>query len=131
MDGACKTADTIAAEGGIGLEFRIDVCDMGSASSAFQDVVGKLGPIDVLHNNVGATLMGGPTDLEETAFQRAIDLNLGSLYRTCKAVLPSMIARRKDAIINVSWLAAVRYTGYPYFSYCAAKAAVNRLRSQS
>ena len=36
-----------------------------------------------------------------------------------------MLARRSGAIVNVSSIAAIRYTGYPYAAYYAAKAAVN------
>ncbi len=36
-----------------------------------------------------------------------------------------MLARRSGAIVNVSSVAAIRYTGYPYAAYYAAKAAVN------
>ena len=44
---------------------------------------------------------------------------------TCKHVLPHMLQRRSGAIVNVSSVAAIRYTGYPYVAYYAAKAAVN------
>ena len=36
-----------------------------------------------------------------------------------------MLQRRSGAIVNVSSVAAIRYTGYPYVAYYAAKAAVN------
>jgi len=39
--------------------------------------------------------------------------------------LPHMLARRSGAIVNVSSVAAIRWTGYPYAAYYAAKAAVN------
>lgn len=43
-----------------------------------------------------------------------------------KAVLPHMLAQGCGAIINMSSLAAIRWTGYPYFAYYTAKAAVNQ-----
>lgn len=122
---AGKTAQAITDEGGQAIAVQVDVCDLGSVTKAIAAVIEEFGQIDVLHNNVGVTHMGGPVDLEEETFQRSLDLNLGSVYRTCKAVLPLMIERRTGAIVNVSSLAAIRYTGYPYFAYYAAKAAVN------
>jgi NAD(P)-dependent dehydrogenase (short-subunit alcohol dehydrogenase family) len=83
-------------------------------------------PWDILHNNVGTTLSGGPLELDEAAFQRSLDLNLGSVFRTSKAVLPQMLRQGSGVIVNISSLAAVRWTGYPYFSCYAAKAAVNQ-----
>ncbi|HEV7418149.1 MAG TPA: SDR family oxidoreductase, partial [Tianweitania sediminis] len=55
-----------------------------------------------------------------------VDLNLGSVYRTAKAVIPQMLQAGGGAIVNISSLAAMRYTGYPYFAYYATKAAVNQ-----
>ena len=70
--------------------------------------------------------VSGPVELDEETFRAALDLNLGSVYRTAKAVLPGMIERGGGAIVNISSLAAIRYVGYPYFAYYAAKAAVNQ-----
>jgi NAD(P)-dependent dehydrogenase (short-subunit alcohol dehydrogenase family) len=69
--------------------------------------------------------MGGPIELDEAAWRRSFDLNVTSCFITCKHVLPHMLARRSGAVVNVSSVAAIRYTGYPYTAYYAAKAAVN------
>ena len=37
-----------------------------------------------------------------------------------------MLERKSGVIINISSLAAIRHTGYPYFAYYATKAAVNQ-----
>jgi NAD(P)-dependent dehydrogenase (short-subunit alcohol dehydrogenase family) len=64
--------------------------------------------------------------LDEELWARSLDINLGSVYRTCKAVLPHMVRQGRGAIVNISSLASIRWTGYPYFAYYAAKAAVNQ-----
>ncbi|MFX6182674.1 SDR family NAD(P)-dependent oxidoreductase, partial [Acinetobacter baumannii] len=69
---------------------------------------------------------GGPVELDEEAFRRNLDINIGSVYRTAKAVLPHFMAQKSGVIINISSVAAIRWTGYPYFAYYAAKAAVNQ-----
>ena len=43
-----------------------------------------------------------------------------------EAVLPHMLRQGGGAIVNISSLAAIRWTGYPYFAYYATKAAVNQ-----
>jgi len=69
--------------------------------------------------------MGGPIELSEEEWHKTIDLNITGCFITCKHVLPHMLSRRSGAIVNVSSVAAIRWTGYPYAAYYAAKAAVN------
>lgn len=122
---ARETAEAIAGEGGQAIAISADVTDLASVTAAVDEAVAAFGSISILHNNVGVTHMGGPPDLSEEDFQASIDLNLGSVYRTAKAVLPHMIAAGSGAIVNISSLAGLRYAGYPYFAYSATKAAVN------
>lgn len=123
---AAQTAECIAAEHGQALALQADVTDLASVRAATAQALAHFSRIDVLHNNVGVTHMGGPVELEETNFRLSLELNLGSVYRTAKSVLPHMIERRTGVIINISSLASLGWTGYPYFAYAAAKAAVNQ-----
>ena len=119
------TVEIIAAEGSAASAFACDVTSSDAVAEVVAQVVAAHGRIDVLHNNVGYATMGGPIELDEAAWHRTIDLNVTGCFLTCKHVLPHMLARRSGAIVNVSSIAAVRYTGYPYIAYYAAKAAVN------
>ena len=123
---AAETADIITGEGGAAIAVAADVTRSGSVEAAVAQMLARFGRIDILHNNVGITQMGGPVELSEEQFQLALDLNIGSVYRTAKAVLPQMLRQGGGAIVNISSLAAIRWTGYPYFAYYAAKAAVNQ-----
>jgi NAD(P)-dependent dehydrogenase (short-subunit alcohol dehydrogenase family) len=123
---AAETAEIIRGEGYEALPLAADVTDLGSVTAAVAATIDAFGAIDILHNNVGVTHMGGPVELDEQTFQAALDLNIGSVYRTAKAVLPYMLGAGGGAIVNISSLAAVRYVGYPYFAYYATKAAVNQ-----
>lgn len=124
-EAAQETVDLIAGEGGRAAAAACDVTRSDAVKAVVDEVIGAHGRIDVLHNNVGYATMGGPIELDEEAWQRTIDLNVKSCFLTCKHVLPHMLERRSGAIVNVSSIAAVRYTGYPYVAYYAAKAAVN------
>jgi NAD(P)-dependent dehydrogenase (short-subunit alcohol dehydrogenase family) len=121
-----ETAAIIAGEGGAALAIAADVTSQASVEAAASAAVERFGRIDILHNNVGFTHMGGPVELSEEQFKAAIDLNLGPVYRTSKAVIPHMLKGGGGAIVNISSLAAIRWTGYPYFAYYATKAAVNQ-----
>jgi NAD(P)-dependent dehydrogenase (short-subunit alcohol dehydrogenase family) len=122
---ADETVDIIAGEGGRASAHSCDVTDSEAVAALVADVVASHGRIDVLHNNVGCATMGGPIELDEGTWQRTFDLNVKSCFITCKHVLPHMLARQSGSIVNVSSIAAIRYTGYPYTAYYAAKAAVN------
>jgi len=125
-EAAEETAAIIEGEGGVALAVAADVTDPASVESAVSQVVERFGRIDILHNNVGVTHMGGPVELTEEQFKAALDLNIGPVYRTAKAVIPHMLRQGGGAIVNISSLAAIRWVGYPYFAYYAAKAAVNQ-----
>jgi hypothetical protein len=123
---AAETAGIIRGEGGEALSVAADVTSLAAVEAAVAEAVGRFGRVDVLHNNVGVVLHGGPPDLDEEAFGKNLDVNVGSVFRTAKAVLPHFLSAGRGAIVNISSIAAVRWTGYPYFAYYAAKAAVNQ-----
>jgi NAD(P)-dependent dehydrogenase (short-subunit alcohol dehydrogenase family) len=122
---AIETAEIIQGENGRAIAVQANVTNTQTVEAAVALTVAQFGKIDILHNNVGVTHMGGPVELSEDQFRIALDLNIGSVYRTAKAVLPQMLRQGSGVIINISSLAAIRWTGYTYFSYYATKAAVN------
>jgi len=125
-EAALATANIIAGEGGGALAIRADVTDLASVAQAVEEAAAAFGGLDLLHNNVGVVFHGGPVELDEARFTRALDLNVGSVYRTAKCVLPHFLAGGGGAVINIASLAATRWTGYPYFAYYASKAAVSQ-----
>jgi len=126
LQAAQETASCIQSENGQSIAVCADITDSESVQAAVARTVQHWGRIDILHNNVGMTLMGGPVEITEEDWQRALDINLGSIYRTAKATLPHMLEQGSGVIINISSLASIRWAGYPYFAYYAAKAAVNQ-----
>jgi NAD(P)-dependent dehydrogenase (short-subunit alcohol dehydrogenase family) len=123
---ARETAAIITAKGGSALAVACDVTNLASVEQAVAVALSTYGRIDILHNNVGAVVHGGPVELDEEAFRRNLDLNVGSVYRTAKAVLPHFLAQKKGVIVNISSIASIRWTGLSYFGYYASKAAVNQ-----
>ena len=88
-----ETAAIIVKEGGDAIAIAADVTDTDSVEAAAAQTVARFGGIDILHNNVGVTHMGGPVELTEEQFEAAVKLNLGPVYRTAKAVIPHMLRR--------------------------------------
>ncbi|MBK1783673.1 SDR family NAD(P)-dependent oxidoreductase [Prauserella cavernicola] len=124
---ARHTTGAVHAEGGTAVALTADVTDGDSVAGAVRRAAEELGPADILHNNVGATVLGGPVDLDYDQWRRAFAINVDSVFLTCKHVLPAMIERGRGAIVNVSSAAALRHIGYAYPAYMAAKAAVNQV----
>lgn len=79
---------------------------------------------DVLFNCAGFVHHGSVLDAEEDEWEFAFDLNVRSMYRTIRAVLPGMIERGGGSIINMS-SALGSIIGAPNrFIYGTTKAAV-------
>jgi hypothetical protein len=119
-----QTADMVRAEGGQAL---VQVCDLtqgAQVASMIDRCVGELGRADVLVNNVGGSLPGGPVELSEPDWQAQFSLNLTSVFLTCKHVIPVMQAQGGGAIVNTASASGLRWTGAAQVAYAAAKAGV-------
>lgn len=125
LESAQETVDMINAEGGAAFAHRIDVTGEDDCKDLIAASIDRLGHIDILHNNVGASLALGDTvleDLTEDAFDAVLQLNLRGMVFTCKHAVPHMRERGSGVIINISSMAA--WAAYPYVGYKTSKAAV-------
>ncbi|MGH9199498.1 MAG: SDR family NAD(P)-dependent oxidoreductase [Acidimicrobiia bacterium] len=128
-DSARETLSMLEAEGGKGVVFTADVTKEDDCAVMVQACREEFGRIDVLHNNVGIGGRGvGATRLEETDWQRVLDVNLTSMFLTCKHVLPVMREQRSGSIINISSVASV--AAVSMLAYKLSKAGVNALTQQ-
>lgn len=121
-----QTREIVDNEGGACEAVAADVTDSRQIKALVEGVVARHGRVDILHNNVGTTAMGGPIEESEESWHRVLDINLTSVFLTCKHVLPVMLRQKSGVIVNVSSIAAIRYSGYPYSSYYASKAGLNQ-----
>jgi len=125
LEAAAETVAIIAGEGGVAHAVAADVTRGAEVAAAVGVAVGRFGGIDVLHNNVGITDMGGLDEIDEERWRRVMDVNLTGVFLTCKQVIPVMLAAGRGAIVNISSLAGAVINKYPYFSYYASKAGLN------
>jgi NAD(P)-dependent dehydrogenase (short-subunit alcohol dehydrogenase family) len=121
-----ETCAIIRGEGGEAVPFQADVSKADQVRAMVDACVARFGRIDVLHNNVGIVKLGGPVELDEQDWDRVHDVNLKSIFLTCKHALPHMERQGKGAIVNISSIASIRWIGVPYISYYATKAAINQ-----
>lgn len=124
-DAVAETAKVIKDEGGVVETITCDAADKNSVEQAVNACVDAFGSIDVLHNNVGIIDPGGPEDLSEAQWDRLMNINVKSMYLTCRFILPIMTAQGGGSIINISSIASTHSLGYSCISYSASKGAVN------
>lgn len=81
---------------------RVDVTDAAQVADVVRRAVETFGRIDILLNIAGGFFGGGPvTDLAEEDFERALAVNLKSVFLTCRAIVPHMSRQRWGRIVNV------------------------------
>ena len=129
LQAAHETQAIIRAEGGECEVFAADVSSSKEVSAMVDACIKAFGRIDVLHNNVGIVETGGPVEMSEESWERVIRVNQTSVFLTCKYVLPHMEAQGGGAIVNIGSIAGIRWIGFPYLAYSAAKAAMIAMTS--
>ena len=124
LEAARETTDMICGEGGQAWPFEADITSEDAAKRLVAAALERLGRIDILHNNVGASLALGDapaTELTEEAFQRSFEVNLKGMWLACKHALPAL-RETGGSIVNISSMAA--RNAYPLVGYKTTKAAV-------
>ncbi len=99
---------------------QLDVTD----PAAIATLVNGLNRVDVLFNCVGYVHNGSILECEEPDWKRSFDLNITSMFHTCRAVLPGMVARKQGSIINVASVVSSVKGALKRCAYGTSKAAV-------
>jgi NAD(P)-dependent dehydrogenase (short-subunit alcohol dehydrogenase family) len=120
---ALETRRIIDGEGGICEAVSADVSRAADVAAMIRGCIAAFGRIDVLHNNVGIVEVGGPVETTEESWDRVNDVNLKSMFLTCKQALPHMERQGKGAIVNIASVSGIRWLGVPYISYAATRVA--------
>ncbi|TCN51573.1 3-ketoacyl-ACP reductase [Flavobacterium circumlabens] len=119
--------DQLSAEiSGLGvkaLALSADVSDITSINTAVEKALAEFTNIDILINNAGIAAFGKFLELEPTAWEKIIQVNLMGTYYTTRAVLPNMIERQTGDIINISSTAGLNGNALTS-AYSASKFAV-------
>ena len=99
---------------------RLDVRDAQDVANCAAEV----GTLDVLFNCAGYVHHGSILDCSEKDWDFSFDLNVKSMYRTCRAFLPGMLQAQKGSVINMSSAASSIKAAPNRFVYGSTKAAV-------
>jgi 2-keto-3-deoxy-L-fuconate dehydrogenase len=99
---------------------KLDVLNDEAVEKAFAEI----GAVDVLFNCAGFVHSGSILEMKDADLDFALDLNVRSMIRTIRAVLPGMLERGDGSIINMASLAGSTKGVPNRFVYGLTKAAV-------
>ncbi len=109
---------------GIGIE--ADVADQAAVQRLVDDTVERCGSLDVLVNNAGlyASLAMRPfTEIPLEEWRQVMDVNVASMFLTCRAAVPVMRERGGGSIVNIS--SGTPFRGVPFLlHYVTSKGAI-------
>ena len=118
-----QTRKTLSRHGEV-IAQVVDVCDAGALTALASGEVQKYAKIDILVANAG---IAGPNhkswEYPIDAWKQVIDVNLNSVFFSCRAVLPYMIEQNYGRIVNVASIAGKEGNANAA-AYSASKAGV-------
>jgi 2-keto-3-deoxy-L-fuconate dehydrogenase len=125
---AAHGADVLATDTNTDVLAQLQGCRTAKLDVLLPDEIGRVvesaGAIDILFNCAGFVANGSVLDCTDEQWALSLSLNVTSMFRLVRAVLPQMLARRRGSIINMSSVAS-SIKGVPNrCAYSATKAAV-------
>lgn len=120
-EGAAAVNDYLQELGGAGRVLNVQ--DTEQINQLFDSIEKEFGNVQVLVNNAGITQDGLLMRMDDNAWERVIDVNLTSVFRTSKRAMKGMMKARQGRIINItSVVAAMGNAGQT--NYTASKAGI-------
>ena len=119
--GAAAVNDYLKELGGAGRVLNVQ--DAEQINQLFDSIEKEFGNVQVLVNNAGITQDGLLMRMDDNAWERVLDVNLTSVFRTSKRAIKGMMKARQGRIINItSVVAAMGNAGQT--NYTASKAGI-------
>ena len=119
-----ETKRLIDAEGGACVTFKADVSRSDDCKSIVEKCIQLYGRVGILHNNVGIEIPGGIEQISDQDWDKVMNVNLKSIFMTCKYVLAYMEKQRRGCITNISSINAIRTLKVLSPPYVASKAGI-------
>jgi NAD(P)-dependent dehydrogenase (short-subunit alcohol dehydrogenase family) len=119
---AAETAAMVAEQGGTMRALAADVTNERELQRVVDETLRAFGRIDILVNNVGGSIAGGPEDITPEAWHAQFHHNLHYVHLSTRIVAPLMIRQGGGAIVNISSIAGLRHLGNELAAYAASKA---------
>lgn len=111
-----------------------DLANPDEVDRMIEKIRRKFGPVDILHANAGLFTTGPAIDEDPDDWDQLLKVNVNSVFRAVRRVLPEMIERRSGDIIVTSSIAGHRMMQMePVYSASkhAIQAFVHSMRAQT
>ena len=121
-----KLTKVLRAQGHRVLSMAVDCTQAEALNAAFTRIEQKLGPVDILFNNVGQSARDKASafiDSAEDTWRFVVEVSLFTTLRLSRLVAPAMVERGRGCIINMSTESAF-YGDTGLADYAAAKMGV-------
>jgi NAD(P)-dependent dehydrogenase (short-subunit alcohol dehydrogenase family) len=119
-----RSAATLGADRAIGI--GADVTDTAALQAAVATTVDRFGGVDIVAANAGiAPMPNTARNMDPVEFERVVEVDLLGVYRTVRAALPQVVARRGQVVLVSSVYAFLN--GMLVSPYAVSKAGVEAL----
>ena len=115
-----ETGTALASQSGQALFIETDVSDDDAVARLVTGTLEHFGSLDTLVHCAGVGIAGTIVGTEPTRWQRVMDVNLTSLYRTCHEAVPHMLDRGGSVVTIASVQGMFGWPGFA--AYAASKA---------
>ena len=122
---AAETVRRITQAGGEAIAIEMDVSKKPTVDTMVAKTLDTFGQIDILMNNAARSSTDDILDFDEATWDLDLDVVLKGVFLCTQAVLPTMIAQRRGAIVNIASVNGL--TGLGDLAYSAGKAGVINL----
>ena len=97
-----ETAEELRQMGGRVAAHVADVSDQGSVEEMVGHALAELGALDILVNNAGVMMSRRFMDYSFEEFDQVMRVNFYGVFHVTRAVLPSMMERKRGKIVNIA-----------------------------
>lgn len=113
-----RTVKEIKSFGFDVIGLKADVSNSEDVNGLIEKTIEKFGRIDILVNNAGIYPFKPLTEMEESEWDRVLDVNLKGIFNCTKAVLPHMTKQKSGNIVNIASIAGavVGYSNLVHYS---------------
>jgi len=116
-----ETLSEIQSRGVEGMALPLDVCEPGGPRACVEQVVQRLGRVDILVNSASVWLASPFLEIDREQWDLALAVNLSGPFLCSQAVAPYMLEQKAGLIVNITDLSAFQ-TWPRYAHHSASKA---------